>query len=104
MARPRRAISADGYLTCTRCKQAVFIGDFYCNNGTWFLLGDMVYGKPMSWCKQCTKDQRKEAQDAVVTDEIRQEMEYIRDLEEQLFIDTYGPPPPGFGSTSEGQG
>lgn len=99
MARPRRTITKDGYLVCTRCKETKFIEDFYMNNNaTWFVLGDTVYGKPQSWCKRCMADHRKESTSAAVVLDVVHEIQYLEDLEATQFEEKYGTPPEGFGS------
>lgn len=69
MPRPRRAISADGYLYCSRGNHTVHIRNFYPQrtNSVWFVLEDPEtgecesFGKPMSWCKDCTLKYQAEA-------------------------------------------
>lgn len=56
MGRPRRRITEDGYLYCTKCLEYKHITEFYCEpRSVWVCIDDTWYGKPMSYCKTCMK-------------------------------------------------
>lgn len=63
MGRPRRKISPDGFLTCSKCREAKHITQFYTlATGVWWTDGTHVFGKPQSWCIDCVlgyHDKRK---------------------------------------------
>lgn len=69
MPRPRRSISADGYLYCARGNHMVHIRNFYPQraDSVWFVLKNPKtgvcesFGKPMSWCKDCTREYQMQA-------------------------------------------
>jgi hypothetical protein len=58
MSRPRRVISANGYLRCTGCLEVKHISDFWMQRAgvIWHVCADgSMWGKPQSRCKDCTR-------------------------------------------------
>jgi hypothetical protein len=58
----RRAITHDGLLWCTKDGEIHHISEFYVSDPDPWFTDDQgrVWGKPMSWCKECSRAHQAE--------------------------------------------
>lgn len=78
MGRPKR-VSPQGIIFCPRCSTNKHISEFYQKrNSVYFIQDDIVYGKPISWCKECMKTYQKSRHKDVPKEELNAEAEALR--------------------------
>lgn len=73
MGRPKRTVSADGTIRCSRCRKSKYITEFYISNK-----------EPMSRCKQCLQDARRGI--PVGIDDLTRGVENLRYEEEHVYL------------------
>jgi hypothetical protein len=84
MGRPKRVITAEGQLKCSRCGKWKHITQYYHLSGdVWWIdrLSGEEYGKPTSWCIECLRKYQASRRETVE-----------KEVEPQLPPQLLGPP------------